>query len=138
MGGACTKALPSNAKVVHNSDIPLPPAFYDEYDIFVIKKQINKAKAQNLAHSDIDNAHGGILGAGSFSIVLKCLHKKSGDIRAVKYVEKKRMIGLRNKKVADKLIKEVHRGIELLRGLQHPNIIRLYDFFESNKVSNRP
>ena len=85
-----------------------------EYDIFVVKKQINKAKAQNLAHSDIDNAHGGILGAGSFSIVLKCLHKKSGDIRAVKYVEKKRMIGLRNKKVADKLIKEVHRGIELL------------------------
>ena len=142
MGGACTKVLSSKGKVeslevVHNSDIPLPPAFYDEYDIFVIKKQINKAKAQNLAHSDIDNAHGGILGAGSFSIVLKCLHKKSGDIRAVKYVEKKRMIGLRNKKVADKLIKEVHRGIELLRGLQHPNIIKLYDFFESKKVSNK-
>ena len=136
MGGVCTRANKiSSTQIVKNTDIPLPSQFFEEYNIYVTQKEINKAKSQNTAHQDIDNAGGGILGAGSFSIVLKCQHKIFGDIRAVKYVEKKRMVGLRSKRVAEKIINEVHRGIELLRGLNHPNIIKLYDFFESSRVS---
>ena len=141
MGGICSTKNAMNiskvgtqTQIVEKSDIPLPPAFFEEYSIYVKKKEIEKAKVQNLAHQDIDNVNGGILGAGSFSIVLKCKHKGTGDIRAVKYVEKKRMIGLRSKRIADKIINEVHRGITLLRGLNHPNIIKLYDFFESTRA----
>ncbi len=138
MGGICTRTQKiSSTQIVKNSDIPLPSQFFEEYNIFVMQNEINNAKSQNKANQDIDKAGGGILGAGSFSIVLKCQHKVSGDIRAVKYVEKKRMVGLRSKRVADKIINEVHRGIELLRGLNHPNIIKLYDFFESSRVSKK-
>ena len=135
MGGACFSKLqprvihPSKFENAidgvgrHGTELPLPREFFDFYNIFVKKK--SELKNAN------DGNHSGVLGAGSFSTVLKCIHKTSGEVRAVKFVEKKKMLGLRRKTQKDKIVAEVHRGIDLLRKINHPGIIRLYDFFES-------
>jgi serine/threonine protein kinase len=138
MGGACLSKLQGRAIEPSNSlrtvegvgrnqtELALPREFFEHYNIFVKRK------------SDLKNAndgnHSGVLGSGSFSTVLKCIHKETGDLRAVKFVEKKKMLGLRRQSQKDKIVTEVHRGISLLRKMNHPGIIKLYDFFESTKA----
>ena len=119
MGGACLSKLQGRAIEPSNSlrtvegvgrnqtELALPREFFEHYNIFVKRK------------SDLKNAndgnHSGVLGSGSFSTVLKCIHKETGDLRAVKFVEKKKMLGLRRQSQKDKIVTEVHRGISLLR-----------------------
>ena len=86
MGGGCSRV--GRAKVLStpaiNSKIQLPYDFYQEYAI-PVENEI-----------DIDDTGeekskiSGVLGTGAFSTVLKCIHKSSGDTRAVKFVEKKK------------------------------------------------
>ena len=62
------------------------------------------------------------LGYGGFGVVYKCIHKTSNNIRAVKKIPKK----LIAQKDPDKMRNE----IEILKTLDHPNIIKTYEFFE--------
>ena len=64
------------------------------------------------------------LGEGSFGEVCKCIHKKSGEKRAIKLIKKASLSS--NEKTM--LITE----IEHLRTLQHPNILQLYESFEDD------
>lgn len=67
------------------------------------------------------------LGSGAFSVVYKCRERQSGDIRAVKIVNKssltKQHVNLSNKL----------QEIQVLKRLDHPNIIKLFKGYEDEK-----
>ena len=69
---------------------------------------------------DIDGEE---LGRGCYGVVRRATHLQTGECRAVKVVSKedKDEKGLRN----------VHREIAVMRQLNHENVIRLHDVFES-------
>lgn len=63
------------------------------------------------------------LGRGAFGWVERCYHKPSGQVRAVKRIAKAG--------VTDLLA--VEHEVNVLRALDHPNIVRLYDVFEDKR-----
>ena len=65
------------------------------------------------------------IGKGAFGEVRKALHLESGEFRAVKIVYKHECSAEEQKKI----LKEV----DILRQLDHPNIIKIYEFFEDTK-----
>ncbi len=52
----------------------------------------------------------------------KCLHKETKALRAVKIINKKYLA----KEEREKLLNE----IDILKQLDHPNILKLYEFFQ--------
>ena len=64
------------------------------------------------------------LGTGHFGTVYKCKHKKTGNIRAIKRIKKDHM----NAKNIESLLKDV----EILKTLDHPNIIKVYEYFQDD------
>lgn len=62
---------------------------------------------------------------GAFGEVRKCLHRETKALRAVKVVNKKSL----NEEKQKKLINE----ITILKRLDHPNILKLYEFFQDQK-----
>ena len=62
------------------------------------------------------------VGEGSFGNVYRGIEKKSGEIRAIKALKKNKM------DVSSKM--SFAAEIELLKKLDHPNIIKLYDLFQ--------
>lgn len=65
------------------------------------------------------------IGRGAYGEVRKCLHKETKALRAVKIINKK-YLGEETKK---KLLGE----IEILKKCDHPNILKLYEFFQDQK-----
>lgn len=63
------------------------------------------------------------LGTGAYGVVSKCTHKITGQERAVKKVAKKKI------KNMDKFKQE----ITILQMLDHPNVLKLYEYFEDDK-----
>lgn len=63
-----------------------------------------------------------VLGEGAFAEVRRCVHKASGDHRALKVL----------KKTADseQEIKTMINEINVVKSLDHPNILKMYEFFE--------
>lgn len=64
------------------------------------------------------------LGRGKFGTVYKCVEKSTGLSLAAKFVGVPKKEDRRN----------VEREIEIMRALQHPRLIQLYDAFENGKV----
>ena len=64
-----------------------------------------------------------ILGEGAFGSVYRCRNKLTGSERAVKIVEKGRM--------CDYEREEVIAEFQLLRRIDNPNVIRMYEFFDT-------
>lgn len=63
------------------------------------------------------------LGSGTYGVVKKVTHIKTGQIRAVKVIARKKI------KNWDRFLTEV----KILQTLDHPNIIKLYEYFEDDK-----
>ena len=63
------------------------------------------------------------LGKGGFGKVYEVRHKKTGEIRACKHLSK---LNINN-------LEKFKNEIELLRKMDHPNIIKLYEIFESDR-----
>jgi calcium-dependent protein kinase len=68
------------------------------------------------------------LGEGSFGKVYKVKHKKTGMIRAMKAINKKKQNLSKDKE------KELIKEINILKKLDHPNIIKVYEYFNLEKV----
>ena len=66
------------------------------------------------------------LGSGAFGEVRKVIHRATNDIRAVKIFRKDLATSASSQK---KLLEEIN----ILRSLDHPNIIRVYEYFEDQK-----
>jgi len=68
---------------------------------------------------------GSCLGQGAYGEVRKCQHKASGSMRAIKIIKK----AMLDPAEREKLINEV----TVLKELDHPNILKLYEFFQDSK-----
>jgi len=62
------------------------------------------------------------LGVGLFGTVYKARHKENGQIRAVKKIRKD------HQKAKD--IETLLKDVEILKKLDHPNIIKVYEFYQ--------
>ncbi|KAK1443235.1 serine/threonine-protein kinase [Babesia gibsoni] len=67
-----------------------------------------------------------LLGKGSFGEVLLCLNRATGQQYAVKVIVKS---SVKRKGDQESLLREV----EVLKGLDHPNIMKIFEFFEDEK-----
>lgn len=60
------------------------------------------------------------LGSGSYGIVKSCIHKTTGQERAVKIIDKSKI----------KNMAQFRTEIKILQTLDHPHVIKMYEFFE--------
>ncbi|CAL8369920.1 unnamed protein product [Boreogadus saida] len=67
------------------------------------------------------------LGSGQFAIVRKCKDKGSGQDYAAKFIKKRRLSSSRRGVSRE----EIEREVNILREIQHSNIITLHDIFEN-------
>lgn len=66
------------------------------------------------------------LGAGAYATVMSATHKTSGISRAVKIIPKSR--------ITSKVARETFlHEVEILRQMDHPNIVRVYEYFQDEK-----
>ncbi len=63
------------------------------------------------------------LGTGAFGVVSKCKHLQTGQERAVKTVSKKKI----------KNWERFKQEIVILQQLDHPNVLKLYEYFDDKK-----
>jgi calcium-dependent protein kinase len=63
------------------------------------------------------------LGSGSYGIVKMCEHKLTKQERAVKIIEKKKI----------KNMAQFRTEIKILQTLDHPNVIKMYEYFEDEE-----
>lgn len=68
---------------------------------------------------------GKILGAGAFGEVRICVHKDSNTQRAVKVLRKSAM--------DEEEERMLFNEINILKQLDHPNIVKMYEFFQDEK-----
>ncbi|KAK2822629.1 hypothetical protein Q5P01_022694 [Channa striata] len=67
------------------------------------------------------------LGSGQFAIVRKCKEKSKGVEYAAKFIKKRRLSSSRRGVSRE----EIEREVNILREIQHSNIITLHDIFEN-------
>ena len=97
------------------------------------KVEIPKFSRENLVQlrqGSVENTYTitNLLGKGSFGFVYKAKHKFSDSFRAVKVLKKENL----NDATRKKLLQEV----EILKTLDHPNILRIYEVFEDQNSIN--
>eukprot|EP00347_Sterkiella_histriomuscorum_P020848 403336235 len=98
-------------------------------------KQVQKLSDFKVSQSDFISENKGrfrdyysigtALGTGAFGEVRKCSNRKTGAIRAVKIIRKDSL----DAKEKARFFQE----IDILRQLDHPNIVRLYEVFQDEK-----
>jgi len=86
----------------------------------------NKSHFVGRQFGELDDHYkvGEIIGKGGYGKVYKCVHKETGDERAVKSIEKEQSNDSQNSSIYDE--------IEYLKSFDHPNILRMYAFFEDD------
>jgi len=63
------------------------------------------------------------LGSGAFAKVVKVVHKKTGQFRALKIIKKQK----------DQDPARMYLEVEILKKLVHPNIMQIFEFYEDKK-----
>lgn len=96
------------SKVINIHDMGIRPS------VSVIKRVINPED-----HYQLDQE----LGEGAYGRVVKVIHKQTGLIRAMKIVDKQ---------ILDESVdpREIENEISILKSLDHPNIIKVYEYFD--------
>jgi calcium-dependent protein kinase len=90
-----------------------------------VKINANKFVTQNAGKLRDYYRIGKMLGSGAFGEVRMCVHRDTGAQRAVKVLRKSHM--------DDDEKKMLFNEINILRELDHPNIVKMYEFFEDEK-----
>ncbi|CAD8199555.1 unnamed protein product [Paramecium pentaurelia] len=65
------------------------------------------------------------IGKGAFGEVRKAIHKVTNQVRAIKVISKE--------KASKAEVERLRIEIEILKRLDHPNIIKIYEFYQDNK-----
>ena len=68
---------------------------------------------------------GKTIGKGAFGEVFLCTHYETKEQRAVKWVKKEYL----NEKETQAIVNEIN----VLKSLDHPNIVRIYEFFDDTQ-----
>ena len=64
------------------------------------------------------------MGKGSFSSVVKATHRATGNERAIKIILKSKI----------KNIERLQNELKIMRTVDHPNIVKLYEWFEDTEM----
>uniref|UniRef100_A0A1A8N2G5 non-specific serine/threonine protein kinase n=1 Tax=Nothobranchius pienaari TaxID=704102 RepID=A0A1A8N2G5_9TELE len=67
------------------------------------------------------------LGSGQFAVVRRCRHRSTGAEFAAKFIKKRRSKSSRRGVTRD----DIEREVNILKEIQHPNIIALHEVFEN-------
>ena len=70
------------------------------------------------------------LGEGAYAVVHTVVNKKTKDMRAMKIYDKEKVLSNDSRK------RSLSREITLLKKLDHPNIVKLYDTIDTKKSVN--
>ena len=89
---------------------------------FLIRKETMIRKNHN-AIEDVYRISKKPLGTGAYGVVSKCTHKETHQERAVKKVAKKKI----------KNMERFKQEITILQKLDHPNVLKLYEYFEDDR-----
>lgn len=73
-----------------------------------------------------DYSLGRDIGKGAYAIVKEAVHKTTGQRVAIKFYDKSKLSDVQRRK-------SVRREIKLMEKMNHPNIIKLYDSFETDE-----
>ena len=92
------------------------PSF--EFDF--IPENKNKITTEYLITSEV-------LGKGAFGVVRKCIHLITNQARAIKIISKNKCSKVTNEK------KKFLSEINILKQLNHPNIVRIYEYFQDEE-----
>lgn len=65
------------------------------------------------------------MGQGAFGEVRKCVHWASWQVRAVKIIDKSKLDSAEKKRLFDE--------IDILRQMDHPNILRIFEVFQDDR-----
>lgn len=89
-----------------------------------------KVSAKNFVHKKVGKIRdhyriGKVLGSGAFGEVRLCLHKETQTQRAVKV--------LRKNLLDEKEMEMLKNEIAILQDMDHPNIVKMYEFLEDEK-----
>lgn len=85
---------------------------------------VSRSSASRL--DSVYQVEGHTLGSGGFGTVRRATHASTGDARAIKTIQK-----LADQQDTQKAILEAE--IAIMKGMDHPGIIKLYDVFEDSK-----
>ena len=81
-----------------------------------------KENSQSLEKDYIINER---LGKGGFGIVYKATHKRTKDIRAIKFISRAKL----NRHTG----RQLQHEIDILKHMDHPNIVKIFEFSENKK-----
>lgn len=85
---------------------------------FVLENSVVDEKISN-----VYNLGKSKIGEGSYGSVCRGIHKKTGEVRAIKTISKSRLV----------FLPRFRQEISIMKELEHPNIVRLYETFEDNE-----
>ena len=90
-------------------------------DIVIKKSTMIRKNEQPIG--EVYLVHKKPLGTGAYGVVSLCKHKVTGQERAVKKVAKKKI----------KNMERFQQEIEILQQLDHPHVLKLYEYFEDSR-----
>ena len=122
MGNLCSKSAveapasketPKSGPITNKSDLVV------KADMFVLENQKKFKEIYKLFENP--------LGSGAYGEVWLCTHLSTSEVRAVKILLKESI----SQEDLDK--RTVFEEVEILKRLDHPNILKVYEYFESKK-----
>ena len=125
MGNICSRAFPAEAIHKEHNQLILTNKQLIRSDESNFKYNAGIFVQENMESFDsLYELAAEPIGIGSFAEVWKCTHKRTGDIRAVKVFLKSTLSRNEIK------TRSVFNEAEILKSLDHPNILKVYEFFE--------
>lgn len=121
MGCGRSKAIASDPEVIASKHVTMPTVA-DTSQIAVSSKMFVR---KHIGIMNDTYTIGKVLGDGAFGQVTQVTHKKSGLVRACKSIEKSNVS--REDQIAFK------NEVEILRNIDHPNVIKILEFFEEER-----
>ena len=98
------------------------PGLPEVLDHFIIKKSTFIVKNEKKM-SDVYSMEKKTLGSGTYGVVHKVTHKVTKQVRACKTIARKKI----------KNWERFQQEVTILQTLDHPHIIKLYEYFEDEK-----
>jgi len=115
---------------VHGYDPPRLPEVHENVALAIRRPHVGLPSVPSSVEIserafEEDYVIGDELGRGAFSIVRRCTHRATGQVRAVKIIDTRRF-RLSHTFRATSVLDEVR----ILRGLSHPGVIRVYEVYD--------
>lgn len=115
-------AKPSQSVYISDAAIAASKDVIGSPGIGLLAKQFVRKNSQKRIEDEYTFAAGAPLGAGAFGVVRRAVHNRTGIERAVKVINKEGF--------ADHAM--LRQEVEALRLMDHPNVCRLVEYFESD------